>query len=77
MEPGEVLYYGRGWNHETQNVDDPTATLTDTAVHAQNYGAVADKLHSECGRKALDFKFSGARLSRTVVFAMSPALPRA
>jgi len=60
VEPGEILYYGRGWNHETQNVDDPTATLTDTAVHAQNYGAVADKLHSECGRRALDFKFSGA-----------------
>ena len=60
VNPGEVLYYGRGWSHETQNVDSPTITLTDTAVHQRNYQAVADKLYGECTREVLDFKFSGA-----------------
>jgi len=60
VHPGEVLYYGRGWHHETQNLATPTATLTDTAVHARNFAAVADRLHAECAREALDFKFSGA-----------------
>lgn len=60
VKPGQVLYYGRGWHHETQNLDDPTITLTDTAVHAQNYQAVASKLYGECTREVLDFKFSGA-----------------
>ncbi|KAH8095003.1 hypothetical protein JL720_2272 [Aureococcus anophagefferens] len=32
VAPGEILYYGRGWSHETQNLDDPTATITDTAL---------------------------------------------
>ena len=60
VNPGEVLYYGRGWSHETQNVDAPTITLTDTAVHSRNYAAVADKLYGECTREVLDFKFWGA-----------------
>jgi hypothetical protein len=60
VQPGEVLYYGRGWSHETQNVDAPTITLTDTAVHQRNYQAMADKLYGECTREVLDFKFSGA-----------------
>ncbi|KAH8057117.1 hypothetical protein JL721_9857 [Aureococcus anophagefferens] len=59
IAPGEILYYGRGWSHETQNLDDPTATITDTAVHARNFAAVADKLHGECTREVLDFRFSG------------------
>ena len=59
VAPGEILYYGRGWSHETQNLDDPTATITDTAVHARNFAAVADKLHGECTREVLDFRFSG------------------
>lgn len=60
VEPGEVLYYGRGWHHETQNLASPTITLTDTAVHEKNFAAVADKLHGECAAEVLDFKFSGA-----------------
>ena len=74
VQPGEVLYYGRGWSHETQNVDAPTITLTDTAVHQRNYQAVADKLYGECTREVLDFKFSGAcamLLTNVTVLCMS------
>lgn len=60
LEPGDILYYGRGWFHETQNLETPTITLTDTAMHARNFEAIAERLHSECARKALDFKFSAA-----------------
>jgi hypothetical protein len=28
--PGETLYYGTGWKHETQNLETPTMTITDT-----------------------------------------------
>ena len=59
VKPGEILYYGRGWHHETQNLRDPTATITDTAVHARNFAAVADKLHGECTSEVMDFRFSG------------------
>lgn len=61
LEPGEILYYGKGWSHETQNLVTPTITITDTALHERNFDAVADKLHAECTRDLLNFKFS-ARL---------------
>ena len=32
LVPGEVLYYGHGWHHETQNLETPTMTLTDTVT---------------------------------------------
>ncbi|KAJ8607482.1 hypothetical protein CTAYLR_009432 [Chrysophaeum taylorii] len=60
LEPGDILYYGRGWSHETQNLETPTITITDTVVHERNFAAVADKLHSECARQVLDFRFSAA-----------------
>ena len=30
LVPGETLYYGHGWHHETQNLETPTMTITDT-----------------------------------------------
>mmetsp|Transcript_10772 Transcript_10772/g.35701 ORF Transcript_10772/g.35701 Transcript_10772/m.35701 type:complete len:547 (-) Transcript_10772:1026-2666(-) len=60
LEPGDVLYYGAGWMHETQNLATPTVTITDTAVHEQNFRAVTDVLHRECAYDVLDFKFSAA-----------------
>lgn len=58
LEPGDILYYGRGWHHETQNLETPTITITDTAIHAKNFAHVADMLHAECTRDAFNFKFS-------------------
>ena len=60
LQPGDILYYGTGWMHETQNLATPTITLTDTAVHRQNFHHVADMLHRECAYNHLDFKFSAA-----------------
>jgi len=58
VEPGEVLYYGAGWSHETQNLVTPTLTVTGTVVHEWNYRTVANRLHSECSASALNFLFS-------------------
>ena len=58
VEPGEVLYYGAGWSHETQNLVTPTLTLTGTVVHEWNYRTVANRLHSECSASSLNFLFS-------------------
>lgn len=60
LRPGEILYYGKGWSHETQNLETPTVTITDTAIHAHNFRAVIGQLHSECARDSLNFKFSAA-----------------
>ena len=58
VEVGEILYYGAGWSHETQNLVTPTVTVTGTVVHEWNYYTVATRLHSECSRSALNFLFS-------------------
>ena len=56
VEPGEVLYYGAGWSHETQNLVTPTLTVTGTVVHEWNYRTVANRLHSECSAIAQKLK---------------------
>jgi len=58
LHPGEILYYGRNWWHNTRNVDTPTMTVTGTVVHGGNFEFIADKLHSECVKSALAFDFS-------------------
>ena len=40
VEVGEILYYGAGWSHETQNLVTPTVTITGTVVHEWNYNTV-------------------------------------
>lgn len=59
VRPGEVLLYGPGYHHETQNLATPTVTVTDTFVHAANFRQLARKLHDDCVRDRLRFHFSG------------------
>jgi hypothetical protein len=59
LMPGEILYYGRQWYHQTQNLRTPTTTITGTVVHANNFEYVAAKLHGECYRSEMNFNFSG------------------
>jgi len=58
--PGEILYYGQGWHHETQNLQTPTMTITDTVAHEHNFEAIADQLHATCVWNKLQFEFSAA-----------------
>lgn len=44
VEVGEILYYGAGWSHETQNLVTPTVTITGTVVHEWNYNTVRTAL---------------------------------
>jgi hypothetical protein len=59
LVPGEVLYYGAGWFHETRNLDFPSMTITGTVIHKQNFELIADKFLSECAHDSLNFKLSG------------------
>lgn len=56
--PGETLYYGKGWHHETQNLETPTMTLTDTVAFERNFESVADQLHATCALNRHSFDFS-------------------
>ena len=48
LEPGEVLSYGDGWAHLTQNLQSPTVAMTGTVVHAGNWHKVAQRLRGDC-----------------------------
>ena len=50
IKAGEILYYGVGWHHETQNLETPTTTYTDTIVTPGNYRGIAGKLLQSCAR---------------------------
>eukprot|EP00613_Pedinella_sp_CCMP2098_P072149 CAMPEP_0171931508 /NCGR_PEP_ID=MMETSP0993-20121228/29500_1 /TAXON_ID=483369 /ORGANISM="non described non described, Strain CCMP2098" /LENGTH=542 /DNA_ID=CAMNT_0012571555 /DNA_START=24 /DNA_END=1652 /DNA_ORIENTATION=- len=58
VEPGETLYYGTGWHHETQNIETPTMTITDTVAHEHNFGQIADQLYATCTHDKMRFGFS-------------------
>jgi len=58
LEPGEVLYYGKGWHHETQNLVTPTATITNTLVTESNHMALESKLRGTCIRNEVLQDFS-------------------
>jgi hypothetical protein len=59
VKPGEILYYPRRWHHETQCVETPTMTLTDTVAHEGNAEGIMGKTFGECsGRNSLNFDFS-------------------
>lgn len=59
--PGEILYYGHGWHHETQNLETPTMTITDTVAHQNNYQSITEMLHGTCARDLLRFGFSARK----------------
>jgi hypothetical protein len=42
--PGRCL----GWHHETQNLETPTITATETFVYRGNYKAISEQLHGNC-----------------------------
>lgn len=56
--PGETLYYGHGWHHETQNLETPTMTITDTVAHAHNFDRISDQLWGTCAHEKHTFMFS-------------------
>ena len=59
LQVGEILYYPRHWHHETQCLDTPTMTLTDTVAKASNAEGIMMKAFGECsGKEALNFDFS-------------------
>mmetsp|Transcript_5373 Transcript_5373/g.8162 ORF Transcript_5373/g.8162 Transcript_5373/m.8162 type:complete len:273 (-) Transcript_5373:76-894(-) len=58
VSPGEVLLYGSGWTHETQNLNNPTITVTGTRVDAHNFKSVASRLYHECATGELGLGFS-------------------
>mmetsp|Transcript_42162 Transcript_42162/g.112500 ORF Transcript_42162/g.112500 Transcript_42162/m.112500 type:complete len:178 (+) Transcript_42162:174-707(+) len=58
LVPGETLYYGKHWYHETQNIVTPTMTITDTVAHADNFESIADQLHATCAQNKHTFDFS-------------------
>lgn len=60
LHPGEVLYYGKHWWHETRNLDTPTTTITGTVLHKGNWEALTHKLWGECAKGDMSFDFSGA-----------------
>jgi len=59
VKPGEILYYPRRWHHETQCLDTPTMTLTDTVAYSHNAEGIMAKTFGECsGQAPLNFDFS-------------------
>jgi len=59
LQPGDILYYPRRWHHETQILETPTMTLTDTVAHTGNAEGILDKIYGECsGRYPLNFDLS-------------------
>jgi len=59
LKPGEILYYPRRWFHETQCLETPTMTITDTVAHVGNAAGIMGKTWGECsGRSPLKFDFS-------------------
>jgi len=64
-EEGEILYYPRRWHHETQCLETPTMTLTDTVAHVGNAEGIMMKTLGECtGRAPLNFDFSSQLCDR-------------
>eukprot|EP00656_Telonema_subtile_P003592 TRINITY_DN11631_c0_g1_i6.p1 TRINITY_DN11631_c0_g1~~TRINITY_DN11631_c0_g1_i6.p1 ORF type:complete len:449 (-),score=119.77 TRINITY_DN11631_c0_g1_i6:21-1367(-) len=57
-EPGEMLYYGDQWWHETENLDPLTSTVTGTVIHKNNWRATSERLFQECVGDELGFSFS-------------------
>ena len=67
MKPGEILYYPKTWHHETQCVETPTMTLTDTVAKASNAEDIMTKAYGECtGRADLNFDFSAKLCDKLV-----------
>jgi len=60
LEPGEVLSYGHGWAHLTQNLETPTIAITGTVVTEENYKHVAQRWRGDCVAEALGLHFSAA-----------------
>lgn len=59
LKPGDILYYPPAWHHETQCLETPTMTLTDTVAHDGNAQGILRKTYGECtGRAPLNFDFS-------------------
>lgn len=57
LQRGDILYYPRDWHHETQCLETPTVTITDTVMHLGNAEGIFGKTNGECtGRDSL-FKF--------------------
>lgn len=57
-EPGDVVYYGEGWWHETENLETPTSTLTGTVIHQHNWKRASQRLFRECVNNEMSFRFS-------------------
>eukprot|EP00466_Bigelowiella_natans_P014426 jgi/Bigna1/67214/fgenesh1_pg.3_\ len=58
VKPGEILGYSNGWWHTTQNLKNPTITVTGTIVTRENHKQVAEMLQEECVQDKFGFKFS-------------------
>mmetsp|Transcript_146359 Transcript_146359/g.280657 ORF Transcript_146359/g.280657 Transcript_146359/m.280657 type:complete len:187 (+) Transcript_146359:2-562(+) len=59
LHPGEILYYPSHWHHETQCLDTPTMTITDTVANDDNAQGILERFHGECtGRQPLDLLVS-------------------
>ena len=60
VETGEVVFYGQDYFHETQKLETPTLTLTDTVIDEYNFEAFNDRLWEKCTGNRATFMFSAA-----------------
>jgi len=68
IKPGEILYYPKRWHHETQCVESPTMTLTDTVAKTSNVEDIMSRSYGECtGHASLNFDFSAKLCDKLVV----------
>ena len=63
VEAGEVLYYGRNWWHETQCIDTPTVTLSQSLIQRPHVRALVEQVVRDCAlseRTSPNLRMSGA-----------------
>jgi hypothetical protein len=46
--PGEILFYGTDWWHQTQNLDTPTISLSGSVIDAYNWQIAREAFMTEC-----------------------------
>ena len=60
LEPGEVLFYPKDYWHQTECLDNPTITVTDTIRTAENRRALEGQFYKQCISPQKEFLFSAA-----------------
>ena len=63
LQAGEVIYYGKGWYHETECFSAPTITVSGTSIPARHAEKFERQMMRDDCAPAADFRDSGERFA--------------